>query len=450
MAANISPQADHNFVSQLIDRGKVSRTQVSVVFLCLIFSMLDGFDITAMAVTADVIGKDMQLAEDKLGIVFSSSLAGMMFGAMFLASLSDIFGRRTLIIATLLVVGGSVLLTAYVDQLWQLIILRFISGLGAGAMLASQATLASEYSPEKYRALSVTIVTAGYPLGAMMTGVVAGSILPQFGWQGMFIAGGVVTIAMALLAYVFLPESLQFLADRKPKNALQKFNKILRKFSVEPLDEFPDSSSDTQSTNAQKQKKNIVENMLALIAPEYRKTTLILWSAFFMTFFTLYFLMSWTPKLLINAGFSSQMASYAFSSLNLGGVIGILTLGVMTTRWKLSTVIGFFLVSSAVGMWVFSAFSGTESVIISLIFMIGLLVSGGFCGLYAAAAKLYPSDIRSTGVGWGVGLGRSGAVVAPLVAGFMIAAGIDIATNFLFFSFPVLVGGILAFLLRVR
>nr|MCS5585243.1 MFS transporter [Pseudomonadales bacterium] len=143
-------------ISEFIDRGNFSAQQIMIVALCLIFNMIDGFDITAMAVTAHQIGEDMQLTADKLGLVFSFSLAGMMMGAMFLATLSDIIGRRTMIIITLLLVGSTVILTALVNSLPMLIFLRFVSGLGAGAMLASVATLASEYSPERFRALSVT------------------------------------------------------------------------------------------------------------------------------------------------------------------------------------------------------------------------------------------------------------------------------------------------------
>ena len=446
MASGAGTQDSNLLISQLIDKGQVSFQQLLVVFLCLTFNMLDGFDITAMAVTANAIGQDMQLAEDKLGLVFSFSLAGMMLGAMFLGSVSDVFGRRTMVIATLLIIGGSVLLTAYVANLWQLIGLRFISGLGAGAMLASQATLASEYSPEKYRALAVTVVTSGYPLGAMMTGLVAGFIVPDYGWQGMFILGGVVTLAMCVIAFLFLPESLQFLCEKRPAGALQRFNKILKKFDVAAVDALPAKKA---AASVVEDSESVLAKMLKLVTPEHRASTLLLWSAFFMCFLTLYFLMSWTPKLMVNAGFSEQTGHYAFSLLNFGGVLGIFMLGLLTTRWMLSSLIAVFLVGTALCMWAFAALPVNETLILLLIFVIGLLMNGGFCGLYAAAAKLYPTEIRSTGVGWGIGIGRFGAVVAPVVAGFMIAAGMSMSVNFIIFAVPVLLGGLLAYRLRL-
>ena len=185
-----------DFVAEIIDNGNVSGQQLLVIGLCMLFNMLDGFDITAMAVVANAVSAELQLTADKLGWIFSFALAGMMAGAMFLAPVSDLIGRRRLIIFSVTLVGVSILLTAQATTLLEFIVLRFISGIGAGAMLASQATLAAEYSPDKYRALSVALVTSGYPLGAMFTSVAAGFLMPDYGWRGMFWAGGIATLSI--------------------------------------------------------------------------------------------------------------------------------------------------------------------------------------------------------------------------------------------------------------
>ena len=158
-----------NIVHDVIDNGEVSAQQLLVVGMCMFFNMLDGFDITAMAVVASAVSIELQLTADKLGWIFSFALAGMMCGAMFLAPVSDIIGRRKLIILAMAIISVSILFTATATSLIEFIVLRFISGIGAGAMLASQAALSAEYSPDKYRAFSVAAVTSGYPLGAMMT-----------------------------------------------------------------------------------------------------------------------------------------------------------------------------------------------------------------------------------------------------------------------------------------
>ena len=207
MSEAANPASSANIVAEVIDNGEVSAQQLLVVGLCLFFNMLDGFDITAMAVVAGAVSTELQLTPDRLGWIFSFALAGMMAGAMFLAPVSDIIGRRKLIIISVCLVGASIILTANANSLLEFIFLRFISGMGAGAMLACQATLSAEYSPDKYRAASVAVVTSGYPMGAMMTSVVAGYIMPEFGWRGMFWFGGLFTLAMGLVAWMLIPES---------------------------------------------------------------------------------------------------------------------------------------------------------------------------------------------------------------------------------------------------
>ncbi len=432
-------------VAEVIDNGKVSAQQLLVIGLCILFNMLDGFDITAMAVVASEVGSELSLQARELGWIFSFALAGMMMGAMFLAPIADLIGRRKAIIISIALIGSTVLVTSYVTNLGQFIVLRFLSGLGAGAMLASQATLAAEYSPEKYRALSVNIVTAGYPLGAMMTSVIAYYIMPEYGWRGMFYFGGSVTLLMGIVAWFFMPESLKYLLEKRPSNALERINGILKKLKKETLEKLP-----LQSREETAGKKNIGQSMLALLEKDQRKATIILWISFFLCFTALYFLLSWIPKLMQDAGYTPQTGRDAFFLFNLGGVIGIVSLGVLATKWKLTDLVCFFLIGAAAGMALFALVPGEKYWLLLLIFLIGITQQGGFTGLYATAAKIYPTEIRSTGVGWGIGLGRFGAVVGPALAGYLIDAGISMSGNFLIFAVPMVIGGIIAYQLHVR
>jgi len=293
MSDSATPALASNVVAEIIDDGQVSGQQILVVGLCILFNMLDGFDITAMAVIAGTVSEELQLTADRLGLIFSFALAGMMAGAMVLAPVSDVIGRRKLIILSVVMVGLSILFTANANTLGEFIVLRFISGLGAGALLACQATLTAEYSPKKYRALSVAAATAGYPMGAMMTSVIAGFILPEYGWRGMFWFGGAVTLVMGLIAWSLIPESLKYLIERRPPEALASVNRILRKMKKGTLEALPVISNE----RAQK-KVGIGSNMLSLLAKEHRVATLTLWAVFFMCFAALYFLMSWIPKLM--------------------------------------------------------------------------------------------------------------------------------------------------------
>jgi AAHS family 4-hydroxybenzoate transporter-like MFS transporter len=445
MTDSAAPALSANVVAEVIDNGQVSGQQFLVVGLCMFFNMLDGFDITAMAVVATAVSTELQLAPDRLGLIFSFALAGMMCGAMFLAPISDIIGRRKLIVVSLALVGVSILITATATTLTEFIVLRFISGLGAGAMLACQATLAAEYSPEKYRSLSVAAVTAGYPMGAMMTSVVAGFLMPDYGWRGMFWFGGGLTLVMGLVAWAFIPESLKYLFERRPDNALQRVNKILQKLKKDTLVQLPEVRRENSGKS-----RGVGGNMSRLLTGNHRRATITLWTTFFLCFSTLYFLLSWIPKLMEQTGYSAATGRYAFFLFNLGAVIGIFVLGTMATRWKLSNIVSVFLFTSAVLMVVFAAAPNQLTLLLLIIFLIGFLQQGGFTGLYAVAAKVYPTEIRSTGIGWSIGLGRFGAVAGPAIAGYLIAAGMDMSANYYVFAVPMAIGGLLAYRLHVR
>jgi len=432
-------------VSDVIDNGDVSGLQILVIVLCTLFNMLDGFDITAMAIVAGTVSQELELSADRLGLVFSFALAGMMLGAMFLAPVSDLIGRRNTIILSLTTVGISILFTANASSLVEFVGLRFISGLGAGAMLACQAALVAEYSPEKYRSLSVTVATAGYPLGAALTAVVAGGIMPEYGWRGIFWFGGTITLMFGVLAWVMLPESLKYLFERRPVDTLNRVNKILARLKRSGLDELP-----SVKRHVVGQSDSIVINMLRLLAPQHRATTLSLWAVFFLCFATLYFLMSWIPKLMEQTGYSDEVGRMAFLLFNIGGVVGVLILGMMSTRWRLTNLVFAFLAASAICMLVVAVSSNELSLLLTMVCIIGFLLQGGFVGLYAVAAKVYPTEIRSTGIGWAVGLGRAGAVVGPAAAGYLIAAGFSMSTNFLIFAVPMAAGGVLSYWLKVK
>ena len=444
-AAPAASAPPRDVVADVIDNGQVSGQQILVVGLCLLLNMLDGFDITAMAIVAGSVSQELQLTPDRLGLIFSFALAGMMAGAMFLAPVSDIIGRRKLIIMSVALVGVSILLTARATTLTEFFILRFLSGLGAGAIMACQATLAAEYSPEKYRSLSIASATAGYPLGAVMTSVVAGLIMPEFGWRGMFWFGGGVTLALGVVAWALIPESLKYLFVRRPANALARVNEILVKLDKDTLDHLP-----TLERDSARRTLGFAGSITSLVSPTHRTVTLTLWVSFFLCFSTLYFLMSWIPRLMEQTGYSPEVGRLAFFLFNLGGVIGIFLLGALSTRWRLSNLVYAFLVSSAVGMVVFATVPNQLTVLMAVIFVVGILQQGGFTGLYAVAGKMYPTEVRSTGIGWAIGLGRSGAVVGPAMAGFLIAAGVSMSANYYVFAVPMAVGGLMASRLKVK
>lgn len=439
-ASNIATSSEQPFIQQAINNGAGRSTQILIVVIALILNMLDGFDVTSMAFTVHDVGEQLAISPQSLGIVFSTALAGMVIGAMFIAPLSDRIGRRKVVLGSVLAIGVSMFLTGYIETLWQLIIARTVTGLGVGAMLASLATITAEYTPEKYRSLAVVTITAGYPLGATLGGFIAAPLMANYGWQSVFFAGGAATLIMVIGVFFLIPESLQFIIVRRPGNALQKCNQILARLNQPELAQLPGTTDTDKPANA---------NVFSLLTEQWRAKTIILWLTFFFCFITLYFLLSWIPKLVVNAGLSVSDGVYASVAFNLGAVIGILSLGWISARFGLSRVIAAFLFGSGVFMSAFALTNGLNMLLPYLV-VIGFLLQGGFVGLYAAAAKIYPTEIRTTGVGWGIGLGRFGAVTGPYLGGVLIAQGVSMEMNFILFAIPMFISGLIALKLTVR
>lgn len=431
----------------LIDDGRVTARQFAILASCFVLNMLDGFDVTVMSFTASPIGREFGLSGEQLGIVFSLALAGMMAGAMFLAPVSDIVGRRRTILASVTLIGVSMLATPYAQNLTALAVARFVTGLGVGAMLASLAAIASEYLPDRYRSFGVVAITAGYPAGATAGAFVAAPMIAEFGWRSVFFAGGAATLAMLVVVLALIPESLAWLNQHRPPDALGRINAALKAIGKTTVTALPvPAAAPERRGGAQR----FLANLLALLAPGRALLTLTVWLTFFFCFIALYFLMSWIPKLVEASGHSLSIGIYTSSTFNLGGVLGMLLLGFLSTRLALTRLIALFVCAAAALMVLFGFLPQTVPVLLVMTAAIGFLLQGGFTGMYAVAAKVYPADIRATGVGWAIGLGRLGAVVGPYLGGLAIDAQFSMATSFALFAIPLAIGGVLAYLLNVR
>ncbi len=417
-------------MTNITQNSKITNLQFVTILICFLMNMLDGMDVMVISYTAPAIAKEWAIEPAQLGIVFSAGLLGMAIGAMFLASKADIIGRRAMILLSAAIMGLCVWCTILAQNVETLLVIRFISGVGIGSMLASTATLASEYSPTKTKDFWVSFVMSGYPVGAVLSGMVAAKIVPIDGWRAMFQMAGIATLITLPLIYLYLAESLDFILKTRPANALEKANKILLQMKQAPLSELP--FLETQIKTAA---------VSELFRGERKSNTIWLWVAIFMAFATLYFLTMWIPKLASNTGLSLNLAIYAGTVFNLGAFFGIISQGYLSARFGLNRMICYFLVGTALLMLVFGLFKGSVLVLI-LFGLIGFGIQGGFVGMYSVAAKLYPTQIRTTGVGWAVGLGRVGAVVGPIIGGILIGAGLSMTVNFMIFAIPTLIAGI--------
>ncbi len=399
--------------------------QIGVIAVCVIMNMLDGMDVMVISYAAPSLSKEWDIPSTSLGYVFSAALLGMALGAAFLAPWADIIGRRNIIIVCIFIMGVGVSLTAFVQSISQLIILRFFTGLGIGAMLASTVTLSSEYAPDRQRNFIVGIVLAGYPIGATLSGLVAAQIIPEYGWRAMFIAAGIATIITLPLAVFILVESWDWLVKKQPANALSKLNIILNKMGHPSVDTLPEKTDEAK-------KKPSVKSLFIYGRSE---TTLKYWLAFFMAFATLYFLVTWIPNLAHNTGLSIKLAIYAGTVFNLGAIFGTLSQGYLSQIIGLRKSIILFYVMTMILMAIFGYLEGNWIILITF-GLIGFGVQGGLIGLWTIGARIYPTEIRNTGLGWGAGAGRTGAIISPTIGGILVGAGFSLSASFIMFIVP--------------
>ena len=415
----------------LIDQRPISRLQYATIVVCFLMNMLDGMDVMVISYAAPGIAKAWSVSPEALGIVFSAGLFGMTFGALFLAPYADHVGRKSMILVSAAIMGISIYLTALSTGIVPLIAFRFISGLGIGSMLASTAALAAEYTPNKTRDFWVSFVISGYPVGAVLSGLVAAKVIPAYGWPTMFQIAGVVTFISLPLIQFFLTESLEFYLKSQPQHALEKANSILAKMGHSLVDVLPHKL--TKPTGIP---------IKSLLDTEYKLSTIQLWVALFLSFATLYFLTSWIPKLATSAGLSIELAIYAGTVFNVGAFFGITAQGYFSSQYGLKKTIGIFLILTGVLMAGFKLFVGS-SMLLLVFALLGFGIQGGFVGLYAVAARLYPTEFRTTGVGWSIGIGRLGGIIGPAVGGVLIGMGLTMVTNFLIYAVPTIFAGIM-------
>jgi AAHS family 4-hydroxybenzoate transporter-like MFS transporter len=424
---------------KMIDTRSPGRPQLLTLGVCFLLQVIDGYDVLAMSFAAPTLAQDWALSPDRLGLVFSAGVLGMTLGAMLLAPLTDRIGRRTMIIRAMLVMGVSMLATAWVESLQAMVIIRVITGLTIGAMLASLTSLVSEFFPDRLRNMAVGILLAGYPLGAILGGFLAAWLIPAYGWQGVFVAGGIMTLCLLPLVLIYVPESLYFLLRRRPDACLERMNEVLSYLQIPQLQAVPSAGAEPEAANVR-----------SLLTKSRRKQTLQLWSSFFLCFGTLYFLLSWIPKLLVDSGLSLSQAISAGIAFNIGGVLGNICIGWASTRLGLQKTILYFHLIAASGMLLFAWLPLNIAGLLWLAGIIGLFQQGGFVGFYMTAVRLYPPEIRTTGVGWGIGLGRFGAVIAPYLAGQLIALGWGIGILFTVFAIPLALGGWITYSIRSK
>jgi len=429
--------AASNAVTYALGQQKMAPLQIRIVVICWILNTLDGFDLLIIAFAAPVIRAEWGVSPEQLGLLFSAGLAGMTVASFLLAPLADIYGRRPTILVFLLVITFGLFATVAAPTFNLVIAARFITGIGIGAILASLNTLVAEYSSEERRNFALSFMHLGFTTGGIAGGLVAASIIGDFGWRSIFVVAGVVSTLMIPIVLIGLPESIDFLLTKQPRNALKKANEILARIGRPALTALP-----AKQTEEERPK------LSTLFAPETRRSTFALWGAFFCAFGTLFFFQSWLPTILTQAGLALSQGISANIFYSIGGAVGMLLLGYHSTRLGLIKMIKWYFFGCMLAIIGLSLVGTQLNLIVILATAIGFFVYGYIAGLFAIAARLYPASIRTTGVGWAIGIGRIGSTTSPIIAGYLFAAGLSNEAVYWIFAVPQIVG--LGLLLWIR
>jgi benzoate transport len=436
----VSQQPEQRDLAAALERQEMTPFQVAAVGICTILNAIDGFDVLAISFAAPVLAEQWALPPAELGILFSSGLAGMTAGSLLIAPLADRIGRRSMTLASLIGVTLGMFLSAAARTPAELALTRVLTGLGIGAMLPSLATVVAEYSSARRRELAISVMSTGYPIGATLGGLGAVYVVGGFGWRGIFVLGGLLSLAMIPIVIWRLPESLAFLAARRPAGALERINLLLRRLGREEIDRIPEPPA----ARARARTRDVVRGRLGA-------QSAALWSAFFCVMMSFYFVLSWTPKLLVDAGLRAEQGISGGVLLNLGGIAGALGLGLLAARVGPFRIVALTMAAGAVSVALFGLFGHGIALAMPLALVVGYLIFGSMVGLYSIMPSVYPAEVRNTGAGLSVGVGRVGAIVSPFVAGLLLERGWSGSSTYVLFALPLLAAAAATWLLaRMR
>lgn len=400
-------------IGRYVDDRRLSAFQVRAICLCALVIGLDGFDAQALGFVAPALSKDLHLAPGALGPVFGASLFGVMIGSLLFGALADYFGRKWLVIAGVIVFALGSLATSRAGSVPDLVVLRFLTGLGLGGVIPNAIALTGEYSPQRRRTLLIMLMFMTVSVGSAVAGSVAAKLISAYGWQGIFVIGGVVPLLLCPVLIVWLPESLSLLALDERNNG--RVRSLLGQ--IDPSAKFAD---DVRFTVVEESGKGFL--LPQLFANRRLVPTLLLWVMFFMNMLDIYFLNSWLPTLTHGVGLDVEAAIAVGIAFQLGGMLGTVALGLLIERLGFHRVLFLTYVAGFVSIVTIGFAGAVLPILVPAVFIAGAAVVGGQIGSNAYAARFYPTYIRGTGLGWALGMGRFGSILGVTVGGLMLAA----------------------------
>ncbi len=424
---------------RLVDDQKIGSFNIRLLVFCWLAMFADGYDISAMPFAAIDLARDWGVPRSEFGVVFSASLFGVLFGAPLLGYIGDRFGRRVAIVLGSVIFGTFTLAMMWATNLEQMTALRFLAGIGIGGLMPNTIALTSELSPKRWRAMLVVLMFTGITLGSATPGPVANLLVPGYGWKVIFLIGGVGPLAVAAFLLFVLPESVKFLSSRPQRRA--ELLKTAR--SMRPDLELPDDTQFVIERAAESAGSGGFLGLQRIFRGSLAAITPLLWVCFAMTLMANFFLNNWMPLIFESNGVTAEQAVVASTLYHVGGTIGGIVVSLLLNRFGFLAIAVLFAVAApaiaAIGI------DGLSPNALAFIAgFAGLAVLGVQFGNNACSGLIYPTEARSQGAGWALGIGRVGSIVGPLAGGFLVARKTPFQEMFLWAALPMAIGLIAA------
>jgi benzoate transport len=396
----------------IIDHGAMSVGQWLAVLVTVGLNAMDGFDVLSISFASPGIAKDWGLDKATLGWILSMELVGMGVGSVLLGGVADKIGRRPTILGCLLAMAIGMFGASYAAGVPTLLAWRLLTGFGIGGMLAAINAAVAELSSQRWRNLAVSLMVIGYPVGGVIGGMVVQHLLGGGTWHDVFIFGACITAAFIPIVWLLLPESVDFLDRLRKPGALTAINRILTRFGHESTAALTAETVETAQ-----------QSVTDIFRPGLILATVLVTLGYFTHVISFYFIIKWVPKLVVDLGFAPKAAAGVLTWANVGGATGVAIFGLIATRVNLKALtVVTLLGASAMVVW-FGRGSSDLSTLAATVAIAGVFTNSGIAGYYMLFARVFPTHVRATGTGFAVGVGRAGAIIAPVIAGYLFQAG---------------------------
>ncbi|MGA6876783.1 MFS transporter [Acinetobacter sp. AND/436] len=426
-------------MQSLASEAKFNGFHAKVLMWCMLIIIIDGYDISVAGAALPSIMEQMNVSASTAGFMASSALFGMMVGAIFFGGLADKIGRRLTIAICVFLFSAFTAIAGLTNDPVTFSIVRFIAGLGIGGVMPNVVAQMTEYSPKKVRNVMTSLMFSGYAVGGILAAVLGKQFIVQYGWQVVFYAAG---LPVVLLPFILksMPESVVYLVKHNKQAELRKIAE-----QIKPQAQFPvDAVFVNGSSNS-----NLKPTVGLLFSDGRAFSTLMFWVAFFTCLFMVYALSTWLTKLMAMSGYSLGSALTFVIALNIGAIVGAVGGGWLADRFHIKWVLVIMYALGSVFLYLMTLPMST-SMLYFIIAVVGACSTGAQIVAYSYCGQFYPSVIRSTGIGMASGVGRLGAIGAPLLIGFIVALNLPIQQNFFVIALAGLIGAVALSLINHR